>query len=151
MAVSIKPRFKTEDIKKAIAIRKQRIEDAIQLRLIKVGEQFVANARNKADFTDRTGNLRSSIGYIVMKNAKIIESNFEQRAGGPEGVEEARKVMEELKQKFPSGFVLIGVAGMDYAAAVESRGFDVITSSAIIAENALKAAIVKIGTKLKTA
>ena len=31
---------------------------------------------------------------------------------------------------YPKGMVLIGVAGMGYAAAVESRGYDVITGSA---------------------
>lgn len=149
MAVVIRPKFDRNQIAKAIAVKKQQIEDAILLRLLRIGEQFVTNARNKADFTDRTGNLRSSIGYVVLKNGKQIESNFEQRAGGPDGVDQAKEVMDDLKQKFPSGYVLIGVAGMDYAAAVESKGFDVITSSAGIAEGSLKAAIVQLGNKLK--
>ena len=149
MAVAIVPKFNRADIKKALDERASRIEEAILLRLQRIGEQFVSNARNHADFTDRTGNLRSSIGYVIMKNGQQLYENFEQRKGGPEGEEQAKKVIAESKQNFPTGYVIIGVAGMDYAAAVESKGYDVITSSAQIAESALKLAIIKIQAQLK--
>lgn len=149
MAVSIVPKFKREDIVKALKIKKQQIEDAVLLRLIRVGEQFVTNARNKADFTDRTGNLRSSIGYVIIKNGVQLKENFKQTAGGPDGIENAEKAIANAAAKYPSGLVLIGVAGMDYAAAVESRGFDVITTSAGIAATSLKEAMAKLASKLK--
>lgn len=151
MAVSLTPKFNQSNMAKVLADRKKRIEEAILLRLQRIGEQFVTNARQKADFTDRTGNLRSSIGYVILKNGQQLVENFQQRAGGPEGEEKAREVMEEAKKKFPTGFVLIGVAGMDYAAAVESNGYDVITSSAGLAESALRTAITKIADQLKRA
>lgn len=149
MAVSLKPRFNRQDIQKVLEQKKKAIMDAILERLRYVGEQFVANARNKADFTDRTGNLRSSIGYIIMKDGRQIYENYEQRAGGPDGEAKAKEAINEAKKKFPQGFVLIGVAGMEYAAAVESKGYDVITSSAIVAEGALKRAVERLQNKLK--
>jgi hypothetical protein len=149
MALKLVPKFNREQIKKALQERSKRIEEAILLRLQRIGEQFVTNARNKADFTDRTGNLRSSIGYVILKDGQQLEENFEQRAGGPLGQEEAKKVIAESKKNFPTGYVLIGVAGMEYAAAVESKGYDVITSSAGIAESSLKLAVQKIQSQLK--
>jgi hypothetical protein len=44
---------------------------------------------------------------------------------------------------------LIVVAGMDYAAAVESRGKDVLTASSIKAKNELKQAIKDLKRKVK--
>jgi len=117
--------------------------------LQRFGEQFVTNARNSASFTDRTGNLRSSIAYVILKNGVQIDSNFEERKGGKDGISAARDVISDAKKNFPTGFVLIGVAGMDYAAAVEARGFDVISKSASIAESSLRQAISKLGNKLK--
>jgi hypothetical protein len=40
------------------------------------------------------------------------------------------KAVKDIGSQYPTGLVLICVAGMDYAAAVESLGYDVITSSA---------------------
>ena len=149
MAVTLVPKFNRNDITKALTLRTKRIEEVILLRLQRIGEQFVTNARNMADFTDRTGNLRSSIGYVILKNGQQLFENFEQRAGGPEGKEKAKEVIADAKKNFPTGSVLIGVAGMDYAAAVESKGYDVITSSAGIAEASLKLAVQKIQSQLK--
>ncbi len=149
MAVKMVPKFKQGDISKIVVLKKKAIKDAILLRLIRIGEQFVVNARTRANFKDDTANLRSSIGYVVLENGKQVSANFEQRKGGPDGVNEAEKVMSELKKKYPSGYVLLGVAGMDYAAAVESKGYDVITSSSGIAEASLKSAMVQLGNKLK--
>jgi hypothetical protein len=149
MAVSLTPKFNRQQIAQAIKERKKRIEEAILLRLQRVGEQFVNNARRNANFKDRTGNLRSSIGYVILKDGVQLFDNFAQRAGGPQGEQVAKDLVEEVKKNFPTGFVLIGVAGMDYAAAVESKGFDVITTSADIAEVSIKAGMQQLANKLK--
>lgn len=147
MAVIIVPKFNSNDIKAMVEEKKKRIEAAILLNLQRIGEAFVTQARETETYKDRTGNLRSSIGYVILRNGSQLNENFESR-GGPNGVEQARKIIEEAKLKFPTGFVLIGVAGMDYAAAVESLGFDVITASSIQAEVDLKTAIERIKRKI---
>jgi hypothetical protein len=119
----------------------------ILLNLHRIGESFVTEARNTETYKDRTGNLRSSIGYIILHNGEQLFESFKS-TGGKDGVSKAREVVDEIKQKFPSGFVLIGVAGMDYAAAVEAKGYDVITSSALQAETSLRIAIKRIESKL---
>lgn len=125
------------------------IDQSLLLRIQSVAESFVKNARINADFTDRSTNLRSSIGYIILKNGATISENFEQKKNGADGVQEAKKVADDLKKKYPRGYVLIGVAGMEYAAAVESRGYDVITSSATTAANSLKTSLQQLANKLK--
>lgn len=143
-------KFDKRQIKKLVSEMKERVEEAILLNLKRVGEQFIVDARNNANFTDRTGNLRSSIGYVILKNGlQLVGSNWVQIKESGEGVIAGKKLIEELSRKYDTGLVLICVAGMDYAAAVESKGFDVITSSAMIAEQSLKKAIERLKGKIQ--
>lgn len=92
-----------------------------------LGEEFVNRARYQNTYKDRTGNLRASIGYIILKDGELVERNF---TGPVKGTAKGEQVAEEVASKYPKGYVLIGVAGMDYAAAVEAKNFDVISGSA---------------------
>ena len=97
------------------------------------GEEFVNKARLKLAYKDQTGNLRSSIGYIILKDGKVVDKSFELSEKGTDrrsGLKKAKEFTGELISQFPKGYVLIGVAGMNYAAAVENMGYDVITGSA---------------------
>ena len=144
--MGIKSRFTKEDVKRLMEVKLAQLEQAIINRLIFVGENFVANARNNHTYLDQTGNLTSSIGYLVLKKGSDVKSNYK---GNAEGVQKAKSLAEELKPDFVKGYTLIVFAGMDYAAAVESRGRDVLTASSIIAKRELKQAIKNIKNKLK--
>ncbi len=147
MAVAIVPKFNKAQIRKMISERREQIKQVILLNLKRVGETFVKNARNQDTYKDRTGNLRSSIGYVILYNGEQLFESFKS-TGGPLGVSKAKEVIEDSKQRFPRGFVIIGVAGMDYAAAVEAKGYDVITASSIEAETGLKVALQRLTRKL---
>lgn len=136
MPVKIIPKFKVSDIKKSLMQHKQIIVDAMVRRLQFIGEKFILNGREKGTYQDRTGNLRSSIAYVILFDGKQLSKNFE--GATKEGVRFAKKAIADISAKYPQGFAFIGVAGMEYAAAVESRGYDVITSSATIAATSLK-------------
>ena len=118
------------------------IEKRIILTLAMVGEAFVNDARNTKTYHDQTGNLRSSIGYIIAKNGEIIQGNTQ---GTSEGQAQARNIATEVLRQNTKGFILIGVAGMEYAAAVEARGYDVITGSVPAAKSLLKSKIREYG------
>lgn len=158
MAVSLKFKISKADIKRMLADRQERIVQAVIFRIQRIGEQFVTNARDNGSYTDRTGNLRSSIGYVILVDGKQLSENFEyfppgdrtKKPKGKSGQSKAKEVIKEIKTNFPRGIVLICVAGMEYAAAVESRGYDVITASSDLAENALKEAIKTIAAKVGT-
>jgi hypothetical protein len=149
MKINLIPKFNRNEIRSVIEAKRQRIEKAIILRLQRVGETFVNNARENGSYKDRTGNLRSSIGYVILKNGEQLNQNFSAVSGGPLGEQHASAVIERVKNKFQSGYVLIVVAGMDYAAAVESRGLEVLTGSSIVAEQELKIAFARLSSKIE--
>ncbi|HZF64200.1 MAG TPA: hypothetical protein VEZ55_06945 [Chitinophagaceae bacterium] len=151
MAVSLKPKFKKADIERIVLERMMRIESAVLMRLQRVGENFITNARNLGEYTDQTGNLRSSKGYVVLRNGvQYANGGFEQVKGGSAGKIAGNAALSEAMQKFPTGLVLICVAGMDYAAAVEAKGKDVLTGSSLIATQELKKALKEISRKIET-
>ena len=116
------------------------IEQRTIWALAQVGEACTNAAREKTpaegSFNDQTGNLRSSIGYIVARDGNILTGKFEGKTA--EGKAQGQKIADEVLRKNPRGFVLIVVAGMEYAAAVESKGKDVITGSIPAAKALLK-------------
>lgn len=166
MVIKIKPNFTQAQIKKFIEDKLNKVHTAIVSRFQRVGETFVTNARDNGTYGDVTGNLRSSIGYVILKDGVQLFENFsvasrgkyggakavnKKKYGGlkgEEGVSAAKASAEKVSERYPIGYVLICVAGMDYAAVVESRGKDVITASSKIADVQLKQAIKSIQTKL---
>lgn len=153
--MGLTPRFTRADVRNAVEKRRMLFRKAVINRLELVGWEFVKMARDKTassgGFNDVTGNLRSSIGFAVVDHGTVKKENYEVSKGGQkkaEGIQEAKNFIRTLKGNFDDGFALIVVAGMGYAAAVESRGKDVITGSSLEAESILKAAIDKLKEKM---
>ena len=104
-----------------------------------LGERVVKYAREHGSYTDHTGNLRNSIGYVVVQYGRIIAESFKYNRrvrpdGNPKGnkgadeahakgLEHARSVARELPA---NKTYLVWVAGMEYAKYVEAKGFDVL-------------------------
>lgn len=150
--MAIKARFTPADVERMIREKADRIDKAILSRLQYIGEKFVNNARKNHTYLDQTGNLTSSIAYIILKDGSRKKDNYkksEKGSGGERGLTAAKAMIEELKVKFPKGYVLICVAGMDYAASVESKGKDVITASSIAAKKDLENAVKSFKSTLK--
>lgn len=136
-------------IQSAINRRVERLLGALIKTLCYVGEEVVKYARdpNRKRYTDQTGNLTSSIGYVVLRDGEVVhESSFEQVNGNGKaksrsklsGSKEGRKFLHQLIAENSSGLVLIVVAGMPYAAYVEAMGYDVLDSAEIKAEEMIK-------------
>lgn len=108
-----------------------RAEERIYRLLQHAGEEFVKIARKKGNYQDRTGNLRSSIGYVIVKDGDILTENYELSEKGSErhpGMREAKRLVSELISLYKKGWVLIGVAAMPYAVYVEAiDNLDVIS------------------------
>lgn len=141
--MGIKPTFSKADVKAMFDDKFKRLDKVIIDRLQYIGETFVNNARLNGTYLDQTGNLRSSIGFIVMKNGEVLVENFEASSNGTDkqtGIATGKEYIRVLMSEKEKGYVLIVVAGMNYASAVESKNKDVLTSSAIIAkQDVLKA------------
>lgn len=129
--------------------RKKLIEFLVQ-QLSDIGEACVKIARERGDYNNITGNLRSSISYIVMNDGEIkVHGASKQYAGksgsGATGVAEGEALLQRLKAKFPWGVVLIVCAGMEYAAFVENvRGKHVLIDAELEAERLFEELLGKI-------
>lgn len=138
----------------------QILSNEIVRSLSYLGEQAVNKARmaHKNDWMDRTGNLRSSVGYGVYEEGKQqILSAFQVVREGYEGSEKGKSLVEELARKYSNTYALVVVAAMDYASYVEAHdNRDVLASATLYAlsrmneymNKAIKSAIKKIN-KLK--
>jgi hypothetical protein len=110
------------------------------------GEQFVNDAKDSGSYKDRTGNLRSSIGYIVALDGQIKSQKFEVSGKGTDGEKGKREGLQFAREIIGSrmGLILVGVAGMEYASALEAKGYEVISVSARYAGFKLNERIEKI-------
>nr|DAK42878.1 MAG TPA: putative tail-component [Caudoviricetes sp.] len=109
---------------------KERYIKAATQKFIEVGEHCITEARDNGSYTDRTGNLRSSVGYVVLLDG-VVQSQGNINKHNQEQI-------EKIKVKYPKGLVLIVVAGKNYAAYVEAKGYNVLSSAELMAENILK-------------
>jgi len=172
MKIKLEANFTQKDIEKITADFLQRVVKVTQNELMQIGLQFVRDARSKiptkeyhlvagdartaarlvggsinlssaAGFNDDTGNLRSSIGFILMYHGQIVYQDFQLSNVGTDkntGLDLGLAYAEKLGKEYYEGWAIITVAGMEYASWVEALGYDVITGSTLGAEKKLTVA-----------
>lgn len=112
-----------QGVKRAIREQADRMIRAYIGQLDRIGMKVVTAIRDSdvSYWLDHTGNLRNSIGYMILHDGRKVKEDFKAVvSSGTEGVGKARAFAEEIASKYPSGIVLIIVAGMEYAAYVEN-------------------------------
>ena len=103
--------------------------------LKRVGELCINEARSNPGYMDQTGNLKSSIGYVVVRNGVVVgKAGFSLVKNGKDGQSEGKKYLEEKINEYSQGIVLIIVAGMNYAFYVENTGRNVLSSAELLAK-----------------
>lgn len=114
------------------------------LFLAKIGEEMARYARETGSYEDRSGNLRNSIGYIVIQNGTAVVDSFEGNIPSREGYAGDANLAHKkgLEYAMQVGHTLGGyktylvmVAGMEYAVFVQSKGRVVLQAT----ENHLEA------------
>jgi len=130
-----KAKFTRNDIRRHLNRGAARIEEQIIIRLRYLAEATIAVARQTNSYMDQTGNLRSSIGYLILKNGRVIDESFEQVKEGAEGTAAGRKHAKQVASEYPLGYVLVVVAGMHYGAILEANGVDVLSSAEMYAKS----------------
>lgn len=148
--MSIIPQFTKSDVEKEINERLLEQKKIVIQTFKYVGSQCVKKARSLNTYKDQTGNLRSSIGYMVLDDGKIVsKSAFQIVKDGSQGNETGSEFINRIALDGGNeGVVLIVVAGMNYASYVEARGFDVLTSAELLAEQKVPELLSKLGFKL---
>ena len=98
-------------------------------KLSYIGEGALRIAREKGSYTDRTGNLRNSTGYVI-----AVDGQITARAGFKSKNEDGAAFAEELARTTDGKAVLVVCAGMNYATYVSRRGYDVLDSAELEAK-----------------
>lgn len=138
-------------VQKRKASLQQRFERALLLVLNELGMELVKYARENRTYTDRTGNLTNSMGYVILRRGSQVAH------GGEQGNGEGQKAALDLYYKLALGtkydYTLIIVAGMEYAAYVEAKGYNVLMPVQLKANtefaSRMKELVVKYDAKLK--
>lgn len=122
--MGITPMFGDDAIGAQVRKFQERLEQAALFLLKDLGEELTKYAKDKHNYTDRTGNLTNSIGYAIVRGSDIVFFGGAIQQG--EGANNALKVAMKMAENLTNSFTLIIVAGMNYAAYVEARGYNVI-------------------------
>ena len=136
----IEPKFNPADVKGRFDKFIEVIEKRQIKRLQYLGEMCATRAKEvpaSEGFMDQTGNLRSSIGYMVFKNGIAVHEGYPVTKEGAEGVKAGQMLAAKIGSKYKQGICLVVTAGMHYAIYLESNGRDVLTSADMFAKKEL--------------
>lgn len=144
----ITPTFSLKDVEQRFQDYRNAIVKAQINRLMMLGEKCITYARNvppEKGFLNHSGNLRSSMGYMVFVDGVAVHSSTFEKVPSvnnpPEGTEyngsETGKNLCESIGKDTEGVALVCVAGMNYALYVESKGRDVLSGAENLAKEEL--------------
>ena len=127
------------EIAKAIEEAVEAQKRALKYKFQYVGESALNTARASNGYKDQTGNLRSSLGYVLSFDGKIVDNSAKQVVKqGTEGAEKGEEYAKQVVRTYPQDVALVVVAGMEYAPHVAARGRDVLDSAKLTAEQLIK-------------
>lgn len=142
------------DIDSWFAKKAAAAERAMISLLTDIGLQCMIEARTNGDYMDQTGNLRSSIGFCVLKRGRVVkqmlaDSLNDGRPVSREGISESKDTLSRLAREYASEeYCVIIAAGMSYAVYVEARGKNVLTSAELLAGRVVGQMLGELGFKV---
>lgn len=140
------PKFTMADVHAQIQRKLELIDKETLACFQRLGDKCVTKAKDDRGYQDQTGNLKNSIGYVIIHNGVIVDSALGRWAPGSI----SQQVVDEHKSKYPTGWVLIVVAGMNYASYVEARHNKVVLSTAeLFAESEMPRMMKELRTNIK--
>lgn len=151
MGIKLEPMFTAADMRMIADRAEKAMNEAALEKMIQVGDRAIELVRvkikNQGGYDNHTGNLRSSTGYIIYHDGKIVYRNFKESPEGTDkktglatGIKEANATLRETQ-----GWGIVLVSGMVYAGWVENKGYDVLTGARIGYEDELQQAFNEIG------
>ncbi len=153
--MAIKPNFTKDDVRKRFDAFLNEIEKKQIARLQRLGEMCLVEARTNKGYMMQTGALLSSTGYEVFVDGVAIHSQFDAASGAESnaaetGIKSGQSIAETIG-KGTKGIALVVVAGMNYAAYVEAKGYNVLSSAEHLAERELPRMLEKLISTIKRA
>lgn len=153
--MAIKPNFTKDDVRKRFDAFLNEIEKKQIARLQRLGEMCLVEARTNKGYMMQTGALLSSTGYEVFVDGVAIHSQFDAASGAESnaaetGIKSGQSIAESIG-KGTKGIALVVVAGKNYAAYVEAKGYNVLSSAEHLAERELPRMLEKLISNIKRA
>lgn len=137
--MGVKATTSMAQINKMLREEAERQRKVLIRTLLYCAEEITNAARTTDSYTDRSGNLRSSVGCIVIVDGTIIqEYGFEQVKEGSQGVTDGKEFAYSLARQYPHGVAIIAVAGKEYASYVADKGYDVLDSARVLAKKVVE-------------
>lgn len=131
-----KAEFKIQGIKELqnrLATMAEAVYTKLDKELLQLGEDAVTHAKENKGYKDHSSNLKNSISYALYKDGQLIGENVGQ-IPKPDATKEGQSQVSDNLTRFatedgvvaPKGYTLIVVAGMNYGAPVEAKGYNVL-------------------------
>ena len=129
----------------------KRIESSLIFALEFLVAELQNHAKRNASYQDQTSNLKSSIGGIVLKDGVPISyKGFEKEGQSDVGSRTGIEFLNSLISQNNQGYVIIVVAGMNYATYVENYyGLNVLKKTELRMQRELPKMITKLKKKIE--
>lgn len=139
--MGIKAQFTQEQLKRRFNAFLAMVKKKQIARMQRLGEMCLIEARNNKGYMMQTGALLSSTGYTIFVDGVALHSQFDAASGAESNAAQngikAGQALAEKVGKNTKGVALVVVAGMDYAAYVEAKGYNVLSSAEHLAQREL--------------
>lgn len=139
--MGIKAQFTQEQLKRRFDAFLAMVKKKQIARMQRLGEMCLIEARNNKGYMMQTGALLSSTGYTIFVDGVALHSQFDAASGAESNAAQngikAGQALAEKVGKNTKGIALVVVAGMNYAAYVEAKGYNVLSSAEHLAQREL--------------
>ena len=154
-AMAIKPKFTHADVQKRLDAFLAMVKKKQIARMQRLGEMCLIEARNNKGYMMQTGALLSSTGYMIFVDGVALHSQFDAASGAESNAAQngikAGQALAEKVGKNTKGVALVVVAGMNYAAYVEAKGYNVLSSAEHLAQRELPRMLEKLISNIRAA
>lgn len=134
--MALKAEFKVEGIRQLqqkLNEKKEALKRVLDMKLLQLAEEAVSHAKHNKGYKDRTANLKNSISFALFYDGQLVTKQIGQLSKPEEAPKEHRGTetnLDSFAQEdgvvASSGYSLIIVAGMEYGAHVEHKGYNVL-------------------------
>ena len=134
--MALKAEFKVEGIRQLqqkLNEKKEALKRVLDMKLLQLAEEAVTHAKYNKGYRDRTANLKNSISFALFYDGELVTKHLGQLSKPEEAPKEHKGIENNLDAYTqedgvvaPSGYSLIIVAGMEYGAHVEHKGYNVL-------------------------
>jgi len=122
----IVPKFTGGHVRMHVLQHREKVVSAAIYAMKVLAEELVIYAKDRRNYLDQTGNLTNSIGYVITHNGNIVQTGGFTGSGEKESIQAGMALASTVASETKNDLAIIIVAGMNYAAYVEAKGYNVI-------------------------